>query len=282
MKEIRAGVYITIEGGRRPPPKDLMMTTVFRLSVVALTVALAACQGGNDASSTAANPPMALEIYSVPAARTDEVSQALGKVLDQRAKVTVATPGQVLVYAPRSAQHSIAQAIGTLTRSHPDAPDSTQLRLRFWVVDAISGTATDDPRLAPLAATLAPLRQTMGPLHFTLDLTAAATVASNRRGTLSLAGNGYPLELAFTAGTHAGEVQGNGTINLDLQYEDRGQIGLAKLETHIATRAGQYVVLAQAPGACPPALPGQTAPACPTRPASRLLIVRIDRLPPVA
>jgi hypothetical protein len=68
-------------------------------------------------------------------------------------------------------------------------------------------------------------------------------------------------------------------VRLELSYEDTGGAGLRKLHTEIEAGFGQYLVLAQAPGACPATPGGTSSPTnCSGKPALRLLVVRVDRL----
>lgn len=247
----------------------------FRLIAVAsLFVALAACSAPDRDRAAA----MTLKIYAVPPAQAAQLSQSLGTALGKTANVTVPAPGKLLVYAPAGAQASISAAIDSLGESAHAESAPAQVDLHFWVVDAQTGTGTDDDALKPLTNALDAVRHNVGPLHFQLDQAAAVVTAVGHSGSLRTAGDRtYQHDFAFLV--HA--AQGN-TIDLSLSYGDAGQRGLAQFDTRIDAQSGHYVVLAQAPGACPAAPPGTTAPACPEKPALRLLIVRADRLNPPA
>ncbi|MDQ6647518.1 MAG: hypothetical protein M3Y93_09845 [Pseudomonadota bacterium] len=238
-------------------------------------VALTACHAPTDTNHTGV--AMELKIHAVPAQQTGKIAEALGNAMGGKATVTSPAPGKLLVYAPHDAQVSIDTAITTLGKS-PSAAAPTQVNLHFWIVDAQAGPGPDDDALKPLSAPLDVIRKNTGPLHFQLDQVVAAMTSSGHNGSIVTApDNGYPHAFDF----QVNDVTGT-TINLSLGYNDHGQSGLAKFMTQLDLESGHYVVLAQAPGACAPALMGQAAPPCPQKPTLRLLIVRADRLPPHA
>lgn len=246
-------------------------------AIGALSVlALGGCRApapGNDAAT------MELKIYDVPAAQTAKLAEALGNALGKSASVTMPSPGKLLVYAPEPAQHSIVKALGTLTKSASAEGAPIQLDVRFWVIDGEPGAGDNDPELKPLASSLAPLRQNMGPLHFRLNQLASLTGTSNEPSSLTTADNPYERKFQFRITATEGD-----TARLHLSYADNGGHGLGTLDTNIDATFGQYIVLAQAPGGCPknfgiPTLIGGTASPCPDKPALRLLVVRVNRLP---
>ncbi len=255
------------------------MKHAFRLIVAtSLLVVLAACSAsGNDHGDSGA-AAMTLKIYAVPPAQTEQLRQSLGNALGKTANVTVPAPGKLLIYAPAGAQASISAAISNLGESGTAEAAPAQVDLHFWVVDAQTGTGVDDPALKPLASALDAVRKNMGPLHFKLDQAVAAITSVGHDGSLKTAAEGgYPRGFGFEVNTAH-----DNTINLQLSYADDGFSGLAQFETRIDVQSGHYVVLAQAPGACPAALPGKAAPPCPEKAVLRLLIVRADRLNPPA
>jgi hypothetical protein len=238
---------------------------------LALLMMLASCHAPTGANPTTA--AMELKIHSVPADQTGKLAEALGNVMGGKAAVTSTAPGELLVYAPHDAQLSIGTAIATLAKSSA-APAPQQVNLHFWIVDAETGSGSDDDNLKPLSTTLDGMRQSMGPLHFHLDQAVAAMTSSGHEGSIVTAiEGGYSRSFDF----QVNGVSGN-KINLGLGYEDNGHAGLAKFKGRLDLESGHYVILAQAPGSCAPALPGKSAPACPQEPALRLLIVRADRL----
>lgn len=243
---------------------------------VAVLFALSACRGPADyPASQAQAAPMVLKIYNVPSEQTGRLAQSLGNALGKTASVTSPAPGKLLVYAPTNAQASIGEAISSLGKAAESDQAPAQIDLHFWVVDALTGTGPDDPALASMAGALDGVRKSIGPLHFELNQAAAAMTTIERGGSIKTAPDGgyqHDFDFRVTAG-HAN------TIGLQLSYDDHGQSGLAKFETQLDIASGHYVVLAQAPGACAPTLPGRTTPPCPQKPALRLLIVRADRLP---
>lgn len=255
------------------------MTHTFRIIAgVAALFALSACRAPADNPPGQAQAPMVLKIYAVPSEQTGRLAQSLGNALGNKASITSPTPGKLLVYAPRDAQVSIGEAISSLGKSTEPDQAPAQVDLHFWVVDAQTGPGRDDPALVPMTGALDSVRKSIGPLHFQLDQAVAAMTTVGRNGSIKTAPDGgyqHDFDFRVTAG-HAN------TIDLQLSYDDHGQSGLAKFETQLDVSSGHYVVLAQAPGACAPTLPGRTTLPCPQKPALRLLIVRADRLPPNA
>jgi hypothetical protein len=244
----------------------------FRFSaMVAALLALAACRAPADGAAEQASAPMEMKLYDVPAAQTGRLAVALGGALGGHANVSDPAPGKLLVYAPRDAQASIAAALGELAKSGAAQAASTQVNLRFWIVEGRAGAGPDDPALKPLATTLDTLRREMGPLHFQLDQAVASLAASNHGGTLMTP---TPRGDQRIFGFHVGNVEGD-NVQLSLDYQNNGP-DQQEFKTEVGTRFGQYLVLAQAPGTCPPST--QQVSTCADKPALRLLIVRVDRL----
>lgn len=252
-----------------------MKHTIQWIAGATLLLALSACGSPSDHQATQGSAPMELKIYTVPPSQTGTLSVSLASAFQKMATITVPAPGKLLVYAPRDAQSSIGDAITSLGKSVASEPAAAQVDLHIWIVDAVAGPGSDDAALKPLDTALESVRKSMGPLHFQLDQAVSAITSVGPDGSIKTATDGgYPRSFGFqVTATH-----GN-TIQLALSYDDNGQSGLSQLDTHIGINSGQYVVLAQAPGACAAALPGKTAPPCPQKPALRLLIVRADRLP---
>lgn len=255
-----------------------MKHTLRMIAGVAVLFALSACRAPADNPADQAEVPMVLKIYAAPSGQASQLAQSLGRVLGKKASITSPAPGKLLVYAPSNAQASIGDAISSLGKSTESDQTPAQVDLHFWVVDAQSGPGTDDAALAPMTSALDSVRKRIGPLHFQLDQAVSAMASVGHNGSIKTAKDGgYMRSFDFQiSGGH-----GN-TIDLMLAYADQGQTGLAELETQLDVTSGHYVVLAQAPGACAQALIGKAAPACPQKPALRLLIVRADRLPPPA
>lgn len=245
-----------------------------RVAVLAVLFALAGCRAPTgERAPDQAGAPMEMKIYDVPSAQTSKLESALGVALGQHASVTGPAPGKLLVYAPRDAQASIATALADLAKS-PAAPAvATQVNLRFWVVDARAGAGPDDPALKPLAATLDSLRREMGPLHFQLDQAVASLAASNHSGMV-MTPTSRGAQRIF--GFRIGPVENN-SVELSLDYQNNGP-DQQEFKTEIGARFGEYLVLAQAPGTCPPSMTVPPATTCPDKPALRLLIVRVDRI----
>lgn len=238
-------------------------------ALLAIGATLTACHAPASSGAPDAEA-MELKLYDVPAAQSDALRSALAKAMANKASVSQAAPGQLLVYAPGDAQASIGAAIKALGKATPAPAPSVQLRVNFWVVDGVPGSGTDDPSLKDLAGSLATLRQTMGPLHFHLEQAATLIGTSDDENTLAT-GNGAQTSIFRT---RISAIHGD-TAHLKLNYDDGNGSGLRALDTRIDASMGQYLVLAQAPGAC-----AATAPAsCPDKPTLRVLVIRVDRLP---
>lgn len=235
---------------------------------------MAGCHAPAQSGEQGADSPMELKVYDVPAAQSEQLRHALTAAMTTKASVSVAAPGRLLVYAPQATQASIGEAITELGKAETKQVAPMQVDVHFWVIDGQSGAGDDDPALKGLAGSLASLRQTMGPLHFRLDQAAALVGTSNGHGSLVTADGPYPRSFYFQVAAIDGD-----TARLQLSYEDNGGHGLGKLDTHIDATFGQYIVLAQAPGACPQPSTNTTMATCTDKPAVRLLVVRVDRLP---
>lgn len=250
-------------------------------------LALAGCgPHGNGTNPAAAGKPavdLTLKLYTVPVDRTKSIQTAVGEALQglsavlsggARATVIAAGPGKLLVYAPQDAQASIGETIESLGKAATQQVAPIQVGVHFWVIDGQPGSGDDDPSLKTLAGNLASLRQAMGPLHFRLDQVAALVGTSSEDGSLVTADGPYTRSFDF----HIGTIRDD-TARLQLSYQDNGGHGLGKLDTHIDATFGQYIVLAQAPGACAQPSTNTSVATCPNKPAVRLLVVRVDRLP---
>ena len=252
-------------------------------------IALAGCQGRGHEVDEATNakkvPNLTLQAYSVPADRSQSIENSIDSALGgidvklfggARASITSAGPGKLLVYAPRDAQASIGNVIETLAKTIAPQTAPLQVGVHFWVIDGQPGAGADDPALKNLAGSLASLQQSLGPLHFHLDQAATLVGVSNQTGSMTTADGSYRRVFDFLVGTVNGD-----TARLQLGYQDTGNRGLGKLHTEIDATFGQYLVLAMAPGACPTessgGIPAPTT--CRDKPALRLLVVRVDRLP---
>jgi len=255
------------------------MKQIFRLIAATALLALAACHAPDHAQPKQSAASMELKIYAVSPAQTFHLAGALGNALGGKVTVTSPAPGKLLVYAAPEMQASIGKAIAALGQSSATPSPATQVELHLWVVDGEAGDGTDDPALKPLASALDGVRQSMGPLHFSLDQAVSGRTSAGDHGATILAAidGGYSRAFNFAVDGIDGEM-----LDLQLDYDDHGERGLAKFKSEVNLLTGHYVVLAQGPGACAPALPGKSAPPCPTRPTLRLLIVRADILPPQA
>jgi hypothetical protein len=227
-----------------------------------LGLALVACHGPQDqarANQARSNARMELKIYEVPPQRTNDLRNALNATISSKSiRVTTAAPGKLMVYAPRGTQESIDTVIAELVKAAPDDVVPATLQVHFWIVDAVPGAGNDDPALAPLAGTLETLRKSHGPLHFTLKESISAAATLDRE---TLVDTGKERFFQFTA--RAGQA---GAINLSAKYVDNRSLGIRSINTTVAMKPAQYVVLVQAPDGAVPS-PG----------TMRLLVVRVDR-----
>ena len=255
------------------------MKQILRLIAGTAVLALAACHAPDNAQPKQSAASMELKVYAVSPAQTSQLALALNSSTGGKATVTSPAPGKLLVYAASETQTSIGKAIASLGQLSATPSPATQVELHFWVVDGESGAGADDAALKPLAPALDSVRQNMGPLHFSLDQAVSARTSTDGHDSSIVAApaGGYASDFDFAVKGVDGDM-----LDLWLGYVDYGDRGLSKFKSEVNLRSGHYVVLAQGPGACARALPGESAPPCPTRPALRLLIVRADILPPQA
>lgn len=247
----------------------------FRLAVASVVLLVLGGCGAPGGTPGGADTSMELKIYDVPAAQTAQLGGALGNALGKKASVTMPAPGRLLVYAPRDAQASIGAALASLGQKNSAQQTDTPVALHFWIVDALTGAGADDKGLEPLATTLDAVRHAVGPMHFRLEQAASSLAASDRHGRLVMSttgGSRRTFDFSLGAATENG-------VELSLDYQDGGTAGLRQFSTQVGARFGEYLVLAQAPGACQAILPpGQPASSCPrAAPTLQLLIVRVDR-----
>jgi hypothetical protein len=258
------------------------MNKAFRLvastMLLVLGGTLTACHT-QDSSGKPAAESMELKLYDVPAAQSEALLSALTMAMANKASVSQPAPGKVLVYAPREAQASIGKIITILTRTPMQQAVPVQVGVHFWIVNGESGAGADDAALKPLAPALDSVRREMGPLHFSLvqAVSARTSTDGNKASIVAAPAGGIARNFNFAVKDADG-----GILDLRLGYYDANDRGLTKFQSEISLHSGRYVVLAQGPGACPRALPGESDPPCPAAPALRLLIIRADILPPQA
>lgn len=262
-----------------------------------LLLSLVACHAPAADNTNHGSAPMELKIYAVPPAGAGDLASGLQAALGKQANVSLPSEGKLLVYAPRDAQASIEKAIATLG-SAMTAPPAVSLILHVWIVDSEPGNGTDAPTLKALERTLDTLRKTTGPMHFQLAQSAAAMASSGNNHARTLAELLSPKRetntITLSDGIYTQNIEfsfdhvSRDGVNLWLDYDDHGASGLKKIKTQIEAPFGQYIVLAQAPGICPPLvatnLTNGTArtTTCTDKPALRLLVVRVDRAHPNA
>jgi hypothetical protein len=249
--------------------------TLYRWTAAVVFVLLAGCQAASDHGSSTA-PEMSLKIYQVPAAQTDRLRTALAGVFgDSTSRISVAAPGKLLIYAPRSAQASIGDALSSLEKA-PSQVDDIPLEAHFWVIDARQGQGPDDAQLKPLEPALTALRQTLGPMQFRLDQAVTNTL-----------GYGGPTRMTGSDGktfSLRARPLRKDAVDLQVEYQDaanRGS-GIHELSTRIDARLGQTIVLGQAPIRClqSPQTPGIVATnnrtvSCGEDDTLRLLVLRL-------
>lgn len=180
-------------------------------------------------------------------------------------RVTQPFPGTLMVLAPESIQDNVSRAIAALDKASAKVAAPGRLQVHFWVIHAIPGKGKDSPALQPLAKTLNTLRTSLGPSHFSLESTVSEAATFGKQNHI-VTGDGR--QFSFTVGLGRRD-----EFDLDVQYSDNQRRGIMDLQTTIATSPGQYVMLAQAPGAAASSPPDKTA-----APSLLLLVARVDRI----
>ncbi|MBD8874148.1 hypothetical protein [Rhodanobacter sp. DHB23] len=241
-------------------------------------LALAGCQGhgASTAISDKATPNVTLQLYTVPPDRTQSIRDTLiSAAISGGANITVAAPGKLLVAAPADMQESVGGVIETLSKTTAPAAAPAQVVTHFWVIDGETGAGNDDPALKDLAGSLDSLKKAMGPMHFHLD--QAASLVSNGNDKSKLTTSDDPArQRVYLLRVNA--IDG-GTAKLQLDYQDSfSSNGLREINTQIDATFGQYIVLAQAPGACPQPSTNTSTANCTDKLVMRLLVMRVDRL----
>lgn len=245
-----------------------------------LALALAGCNGPGQGPTRSSD--LELKLYNVPVQRSSQIEGALGVLLSANGKnsmgVTQPVPGTLMVLAPPSVQASVESALAAL-KKQPAADTGMQaLRLNFWVVQAKAGSGEDASALGPLAATLKQVRDKLGPSHFLLEDAVSAVVdappslrdVTKGSGEL-VTSRGHKFDFHTAVGTGA-------DITLRVNYGNTSSTSASRtipeLKTTVATRPGEYLVLAQA---LPSAAPDNGAP---DSTLLNLLVVRVDRVAP--
>ncbi len=215
-----------------------MIMTLTRAAALSALLLLAGCD--RQAASpgvAAADPPMSLRVYTVPAERADAIADALGSALGASGgHVSLAPPDRLIVVAPLLLQSSVAENLGDLMKAAPPvAADPGPVRIVVWIVD-VSDTDTVDPRLQPLRSTLEAIRESLAAPGFTLY------------GQLALTGSvgGHVLD-SHRAGdgrvdltVRLAPTEGGVLAELDIRANRMG------LNTKSRLKFGETVVLAQA------------------------------------
>lgn len=237
-----------------------------------LALVLAGCNGSSSGSTHSSD--MELKLYTVPVQESSSIQNALEHVLAGSAagdgkgigmRVTQPFPGTLMVLAPESIQDNVSRAIAALDKASAKVAAPGRLQVHFWVIHAIPGKGEDSPALQPLAKTLNTLRTSLGPSHFSLESTVSAATTFDERGHVV---TGDMRKFEFTI-----RPERNDAIDLEVDYSDPRDSGIRNLETTIATSPGQYVMLAQAPGAAASSPSDKTA-----APSLLLLVARVDRI----
>lgn len=277
------------------------MKTMFRIvCCTLLALGLAACHKPKD--PTQGTAAMELKLYRVPVQQSATIQQALWHALagstaaggaagpNSGMRVTQPFPGTLMVLAPRSIQETVGGAISDLDKAAGEIAPPERLQVHFWVVTAVAdhgqaatmsgqparaGAAAaersadqggENPALKPLAGVLDEIRASLGPSHFKLDASVSGTTTP---GEMSDINTGDHRRFNFTA-----DRANSGAVDLQVDYSDGQNRGIAQVHATVATTPGQYVVLAQAPGNEPSVPPGETALV--------LLVARVDRTAPAS
>lgn len=266
-----------------------MKSVIRTLVLTLLAVIVTGCHTpSNDSSQASAYQ---LKSYAVPVSQSKAIAQNLDAILaspgfqvgtktHSEMRATQPFPGVVLVLAPASVQPSIASAIADLNKASNEqaksAPESVSLRVHFWLVQAKAGNGADSTVLKPLDATLARIRSSLGSSHFVLADGAALSVEapSHRDPT---AGNGMLITSRGNKFVFRAVAPNTKDVSLNVQLFTRGgsDSTLPELNTTVAMRPGEYVVLAQAPSTEAAARAKDTT-------LMNLLVARVDTTAPVA
>lgn len=280
---------------------DFIMKLAFRtICCVLLALVLAACHGSTDSSR--GTGAVELKLYRVPVQQSATIQQALWNALagstaaggaagsNSGMRVTQPFPGTLMVLAPRSIQESVGSVIAGLDKAVVEIAPPERLQVHFWVITAWAdrsqgGTMTahsaragaiatehsaeqahDNPALKSLAGLLDEIRASLGPSQFRLDASVSGTTTPGEMGDIN---TGDHRRFNFTA-----RRANDGAIDLQVNYGDGQNRGIAQVHATVAMTPGQYVVLAQAPGNEPLVPPGQAALV--------LLVARVDRTAPAS
>ncbi len=245
-----------------------MKVTSRIIASAALLTTLAGC--GKNATQ---NSSMELKVYSVPAAQTADLANALNESLSAlKARASVAMQGKVLVYAPGDAQTSIGAAIDDLAKSTPVSPAvQPPLRVSFWMINAQPGSGTDDAALAPMSSMLDALRVAMGPHHFNLMESVSGVSSGSMSSIATGSGHDFRFKTERTdQGVRFFIFYGNESSSMADKAE------LRSLDVQVIAQLGQYQVLASTMAA---ASDGTKTSA--DAPATlRLLVARVETASP--
>ena len=123
----------------------------------------------------------------------------------------------------------------------------------------------DNAALKPLTGVLDEIRASLGPSHFRLDASVGGTTSPGEMSDI----NTDSRRFNYTASR-----ANDGSVDLQVDYRDDRNRGIAQFHATVAMTPSQYVVLAQAPGHEPLVPPGQAALV--------LLVARVDRTAPAS
>jgi hypothetical protein len=266
------------------------MSRIVIFFILVLPVFLNGCSGSDKAAASA----MQMRVYPVPAEQTQALKYALQDVFSAGTKRlgTVSSPaaGRIVVLAPSSLQDSIAKTLRTLAEDSPartqpaPAKPGAALRLSFWSVDAVPGSATDDPALTAITPALDEVRKQIGAVHFTLRDRVGGVSSLDQQvrhswQSANLGGSSAKLELDYTLR------QTPDGVALTLTFADQVPVRVTKngkesvfynsvgMNTTTAIRLGQTLVLTQNP------VSEASKPTAVQQRLTRLYLVRVDTVP---
>ena len=222
-----------------------------RSILLALLLLLAGCQ-----RDTEGPEPMELRQYAVPPAKTQAIANALTMVMSGDAhrsslgQASAEIPGQVVVLATARMHASIKQTIETLAGADGEAAPSSSVRVDYWLVDAIPGAGSDDPKLGDVRQSIDALRPSLGESHFVL--VEKLSLLSDNRGSNSVVQPSEGLRVT----QRLEPVPGGVHARLGLTRHERSSDGKRSSPTSLSVNAvltfGQTLLLAQqSPAAAP-------------------------------
>jgi len=163
-----------------------MRQVILPALLTTLLILLGGCRDAPSGNGGNQTSDLALRVYEVPPALTEEISLALndvllgGEHLPSLGRVSRQIDGRVVVAAPANFHEDIAQVLESLVAPAGDQGSAQPgaVRLSVWVVEEAETGRAIEPRLAAIAPALEQLRTASGVEHFVLvdHLTAAVAL----------------------------------------------------------------------------------------------------------